>query len=540
MGFKTIKELYSNSVKAHGDRNALSTLGGESLTYNDMQQRIDGMVELLSNAGLERGDKVAILSSNMPNWGVSYFSIVGSGLVAVPILPDFSMDEVASIMAHSEAKALVVSDKQYQKISKDTIKSLNLVVRAATLTPLSRNNQTPTDLTAEPLPEDLAAIIYTSGTTSRPKGVMHSHKGLCRQVELLLSIQDINENDAMLSILPLSHTYESSLGLLYPMSSGASVTYLDKLPTSSVLVNALKVVRPTIMLIVPLIIEKIYRSQVSARFNKNKFMSALYSFAPIRKMLHRIVGKRLIEVFGGRIRFLAIGGAKLDPVVERFLLEGRFPYGIGYGLTETAPLVAGANPQMVKWESTGPVLKDVEYRLDNVHPVSGEGELVVKTPAIMLGYYKNEEATREVLSEDGWFRTKDLCTLDKDGNVYIKGRLGNMILGPSGENIYPEEIEHVLNAHKLVSESLVKEDDGKLIALVHFDSDELERRYQEMKDEFESKIEEAKRELLQYANSKLNKFSRLSNVEELDNEFEKTPTHKIKRFLYVDNNKKKK
>ncbi len=539
MTLKTLKELYTHTIKTYGDNKAFSILDGESLTYNDVADRVNGLIELLSNSGLQQGDKVVILSSNMPNWGVSYFAITISGLVAVPILPDFSPAEVDGIMEHSEAKALIVSDKLYQKVSKTVIDSMNLVVRMPTLTVLRHNDKTQTDLSAAPDPESLAAIIYTSGTTSKPKGVMHSHKGLYTQVDMLLGIQYVDQNDVWLSLLPLSHTYESSLGLLLSFKVGGSTVYLEKAPTASILVNALKKVRPTVILSVPLIIEKMYRSQVYARFTANKFLTAIYSFAPTRKLIHHIVGKKLKELFGGRLRFFAIGGAKVDPVVDRFLIEADFPYGIGYGLTETAPLVAGRNVFMRRLESTGPILKEAEYRIDNINPITGEGELVVRTPCIMMGYYKNEQATREVLSEDGWFHTKDLVVVDKDEYIYIKGRLSNMILGPSGENIYPEEIESVINGHKLVTESMVKEEQGQLIALVHFDGEELEKRFKDMKEELSIKMEEIKKEIVNYANSKVNKFSRISMVEELSDGFEKTPTHKIKRFLYNRSDKNK-
>lgn len=507
-------------------------LDSESLTYNDFAERVNALTELLSNSGLEQGDKVILLSSNMPNWGVCYFAVVCAGLVIVPVLPDFSPAEIEGLIEHSEAKALLVSDKLYQKVSKATVKSLNLVVRVVNLSVLSQTNTTATDLTADPQPEDLAAIIYTSGTTSKPKGVMHCHKALFEQVDILRDIQSVSETDVWLSLLPLSHTYESSLGLLLSFKVGGSTVYLEKPPTASVLKVALQKVRPTVVLSVPLIIEKIYRSQVLARFTSNKFMSAIYGVPSLRRLIHKRVGKVLMEFFGNRLRFFAIGGAKLDPVVDQFLIDAKFPYGIGYGLTETAPLVAGRNAFMVRHDSTGPIVKGAEFRLDNMNPITGEGELVVRTPSIMMGYYKNEEATREVLSEDGWFNTKDLAVADKDGYIYIKGRLSNMILGPSGENIYPEEIESVLNGHKLVTDSMVKEEQGKLIALVHFDSEEVEKRLHDMKEEWNTKMEELKKELLQYANSKVNRFSRLSTVEELADGFEKTPTHKIKRFKY--------
>lgn len=245
-----------------------------------------------------------------------------------------------------------------------------------------------------------------------------------------------------------------------------------------------------------------------------------------------------MKLFGGRIRFFGIGGAKLDGTVERFLFEGKFPYAIGYGLTETAPVLAGVNPSMVRHQSTGPMLEGVQARLDNVNPQSGEGEIVVKGPNVMIGYYKDPEATADSFTSDGWFRTKDLGLFDQDGYLYIKGRLSNMILGPSGENIYPEEIENVLNSHALVNDSLVREDNmGKLVAIVYFNREELERKYKTMKEELGIRMENIKHELLAYVNSKVNRFSKISTVIEQKDEFEKTPTHKIKRFLY---NKKQK
>ena len=299
--------------------------------------------------------------------------------------------------------------------------------------------------------------------------------------------------------------------MLLPFMWGASVIYLDKAPTAAVLLPILKEVRPTIMLSVPLIIEKIYKNKILRQLSANRLMRWLYRKEWGRKWLHRIAGKKLMKLFGGRIRFFGIGGAKLDGTVERFLFEGKFPYAIGYGLTETAPVLAGVNPSMVRHQSTGPMLEGVQARLDNVNPQSGEGEIVVKGPNVMIGYYKDPEATADSFTSDGWFRTKDLGLFDQDGYLYIKGRLSNMILGPSGENIYPEEIENVLNSHALVNDSLVREDNmGKLVAIVYFNREELERKYKTMKEELGIRMENIKHELLAYVNSKVNRFSKIS------------------------------
>jgi long-chain acyl-CoA synthetase len=280
---------------------------------------------------------------------------------------------------------------------------------------------------------------------------------------------------------------------------------MEKPPAASTLVPLLKKVQPTIMLSVPLIIEKIYKGQILPKFTQSKVVKMLYSIAPIRKMLNRVAGQKLMETFGGRIRFFGIGGAKLDPIVEKFLMEAKFPIAIGYGLTETAPLLAGTNPQMATFQSTGPAINGVSIRIDNPNPQTGEGEIVCSGPNIMMGYYKDEEQTKAAFTEDGWFKTGDLGIVDKKGFIYIKGRLKNMILGPSGENIYPEEIESVINEYSFVVESLVVEKKGKLVAMVHFNYEELEKQFHHMKEDairsFNEKVEKMKAELQDYVNA---------------------------------------
>lgn len=545
----TLYELLQNSIEKFSDKIAFSMLGGEDVTYAEFGKRVEEVQEMLLGAGLNAGDKVVILSSNMPNWGVSYFAITTAGMVAVPILPDFTGQELDKLIAHSEAKALLVSDKLFTKLSKETVASLNIVIRTKNLGIIS---QTVTEQGSKllPKPEDLAVIIYTSGTTSQPKGVMHTHQSLVRQIQMIYGLYPIGPEDSMLSVLPLSHTYECSLGMLYVVATGASNTYLEKPPTASVLLPALRKVRPTAFLIVPLIIEKVYRSQIYSKFTSTAFWRALYNTAFTRRYLHRIAGKKLMKAFGGRAR-LFIGGAKLDEQVEQFLIDAKFPYAIGYGLTETAPLVAGQISPATKLGATGPAMNGLSVRLDNVNPETKQGEIVVKTPSALSGYYKNHEATADAFTEDGWYRTGDLGYIDEDGYIFIKGRLKNMIVGPSGENIYPEEIESVLNTNAYVSESIVTEQDGQLVALVHFDTDAIEKLKDELmekweitRDEWNQKIdewnarkEELKKDILKYVNSKVNRFSRISEVVEEENEFVKSPTSKIRRFLY--NNRKK-
>ena len=547
MNFNTLYEILHSSVEKYSDKVAFSMLGSEDVTYSELGRRVKEVQDMLLGAGLNAGDKVALLSSSMPNWGVCYFAVVTAGMVAVPIMNDFTSAELDLLIKHSESKALLVSDRLYTKLSKETVANLNIVIRTKNLGVISQTVKAEGKALV-PKPEDLAVIIYTSGTTSQPKGVMLTHSNLAQQINYLYKLYPIGTEDSSLSVLPLSHTYECSLGMIYIVATGANTTYLEKPPTPSILLPALRKVRPTCFFIVPLIIEKIYNSQILGKFTANKFMKTLYGVGPIRRFLHRIAGKKLNKAFGGRAR-LFIGGSKLDERVEQFLMEAQIPYAIGYGLTETAPLIAGQISPAVKLGATGPVMEGVKVRLDDVNPETGHGEIVTTSACVMQGYYKNPDATAAVFTKDGWFRTGDLGYIDEDGYIFIKGRLKNMILGPSGENIYPEEIETVLNSHAFVSESVVTEKDGRLIALVYFDSEAIDKLKEEFmtkleitrdewnmkKDEWSKQMEEIKQEVMKYVNSKVNRFSRITEVVDNKQEFEKTPSKKIRRFLYTDN-----
>ncbi len=543
MTINTLYELARSSVEKFASKIAFSMFEGEDVTYAEPGRRIAKVQEIQTGAWLRAGDKVALLSSNMPNWGVCYFAVTSAGMIAVPILPDFSGEELDMIIEHSEARALLVSDKLFTQLSKETIGRLNVVVSTKNVVVIAQQVHAQGS-TAVPTPDDLAVIIYTSGTTSKPKGVMLTHAALCAQGAISEAIFPVGGDDTFLSVLPLSHTYECSIGMIYPFSMGAQVVYLDRPPTASALMPALRAIRPSVMLIVPLVIEKIYRHQVLAKFNSTRFWRMLYRIGFMRRYLNRMAGKKLLKLFGGRLRFLGIGGAKLDGGAERFLLEAKVPYAIGYGLTETAPLLAGAAPSQVRLGSTGPQAPGVELRLENVNPETRQGEIVARTPSAMVGYFKNPEATKEAFTADGWFRTGDLGEFDKDGWLYIKGRLKNMIVGPGGENIYPEDIETVLNSHVCIADSIVTEQEGRLIALVHFNREEIESMIDDWREEWESKkeaweakTEQLKKEIMDFVNAKVNRFSRISEVVEEKEDFIKTPTQKIKRFLY---NKSKK
>jgi long-chain acyl-CoA synthetase len=466
------------------------------------------------------------------------------GAVIVPVLPDFSQTEVANILDHSGAKALFISNSLLSRIEgfkSDTLKTIVQIEDFSFL--LSGKNSSPFVPLALPSKEydiqedDLASIIYTSGTTGRSKGVMLTHKNISFNALKGRVIQHIDETDRFLSVLPLSHTYENTLGLILPMLCGSCVYYLRKPPTPSVLLPALAEVRPTMMLTVPLIIEKIYFNKILPTFRDNVVLRILYKLPFLRKKLNVAAGKKLLKTFGGELKFYGIGGAKLNKTVEKFLREAKFPYAVGYGLTETSPLLAGANPQKSLLESTGPAIEDIELIINNPDKKTGEGEIWAKGPNVMKGYYKEPEMTQEVLTPDGWFKTGDLGAFDSKNNLYIKGRLKNMIVGASGENIYPEEIESIINNFRFVVESLVVEQKGKLVAFVVINIEEFEKKYQILKQDmtrqFEEKVEEVLRELKEYVNSQVNKFSQIQKVVLQPDPFQKTATLKIKRFLYT-------
>ncbi|MBW6535727.1 MAG: AMP-binding protein [Mariniphaga sp.] len=546
----TIPAQLQESVKSFADKTSLVYVGEENYTYRQLGDDVTKIAALLKKLDIKKGDKVALLSNNMPNWGKAFFAISWVGATVVPILPDFHTNEVKTILKHSEAKVMFVSEGLYTNLDEEIAGMLNhlilvenfaIIPKSTPARELLKLKSSLSDSQVQAVPEevdeeDLASIIYTSGTTGSSKGVMLTHKNLTWTAEKSYTLQDISSEDRFISVLPLSHTFENTLGFLFPVKFGASVHYMRKPPVASVLLPALQKVKPTIMLVVPLIIEKVFKSKILPKFQKSPVTRFLYSIPLMRKVLHRVAAKKLYETFGGELRFFGIGGAKLDVTVERFLYEGKFPYAIGYGLTETSPLLAGAVGKNVRIGSTGIAMEGVQLRLGDADLLTGEGEIQAKGPNVMKGYYKAPEVTNEVFTEDGWFKTGDKGWYDKDNFLYIKGRIKNMIVGASGENIYPEEIESVINKMRFVLESLVVEKKGKLVAMVHLNMEEVEQNFKHLKAEAQQYIQEKSDEILKEihkkVNTQLNKFSRIQQVVLHPKPFEKTPTKKIKRFLY--------
>jgi long-chain acyl-CoA synthetase len=599
----TLPSLFNRSVDLYSNEDAFGKVGESAMKYSEVNDKVQLMVALLQANGITKGDKVLLLSENMPNWGIAYFAVTYFGAVIVPVLPDFHPAEVHHIMRHSEAKAVFVSQKHQATIEECEETNVKFVINLDELkilpelsnpSYLSKFTQKTKDITQKisnysqdisksadiksPInldeltnndymsqvtkgtkdiakstldmahkisnyahsdlkinEDDLCAIIYTSGTTGHSKGVMLSHKNLVTNALSSFSILKIEPSDVFLSILPLAHTYECTVGLIIPVLHGSSIYYIDRAPTPSILLKAFAIVKPTFVLSVPLVIEKIYKNKVLPKFRDSFIMRFLYMIPFLRVLLNKIAGKKLIETFGGRIRFFAIGGAALSPFVEKFLIEANFPYTVGYGLTETAPLLAGTPVgHKPKFKSTGPALYGVQLKIQNIDSQTGEGEIIAKSPSVMMGYYKDKEKTKEVM-KDGWFLTGDLGHMDNDGYLYISGRSKNVLIGSGGENIYPEQIESIINQNEFVLDSIVMQQNDKLIARVHLDYELLDKKFKadkhsgaKVKEEIEKLLEGMRVDV----NSKVSSFSKMVKFIEQIEPFIKTPTKKIKRFLY--------
>ena len=559
---QTLLDLTNYSFSQFPERPFVANVDGDVITYAQAQEKIRELQAFLTSVGIEQGDKVAICSENMPHWGITYLAIMSMGAVAVPILPDFHSNEVRHIVNHSEAKAIFVSNKMLNRLAEgEFTSSLQFVISLETLA-LLEDHSTKTELLSKSSEKlaflkaklikteseakakileidemDLAVIIYTSGTTGQSKGVMLSHKNLISQLFQVEKLISLNDKDRFLSILPLAHTFESSVGFLVPFYSGSAIYYLKRTPAPKIILKAMAIVKPTFMLSVPLVIEKIYKSKVQANFNKNALIRYLYNNVGfVRKKLNKIAGKKLMESFGGELRFFGIGGAKLSPFVEKFLLEADFPYSIGYGMTETAPIISGAMPWNTALGTAGVLLDGIEYRFEKYGQESQDAELHVRGPNIMMGYYKDKERTDEILDADGWLNTGDLGRIDENGILSINGRSKNVIIGPSGENIYPEAIESVLNQNELVADSLVYELDGKVVAKINLDYDLFDETHNIQKSsdsalhtEILTMLEKIKEE----ANAQIGNYAKIISVFEQSEPFIKTPTKKIKRYLHI-------
>jgi len=557
----TLPGILGRSAELYGGRNALGFYDEPVLTYRQLKDKTSQISAFLADRGIVHGDRVAILSENGPHWGVAFLAVTSLGAVAVPILTDFHPTEIHHVLRHSGAKAIFVSEKTYGKIDEAEFEDLQTRIliddfseikpntsKAALKRLIAEGSHELRKIKAMALkwlgripsqvrPGDLASIIYTSGTSGHSKGVMLTHGNLVSDAVATSKLVDVNCEDRFLSLLPLAHVYECTLGLVTTLMQGAAVYYVHKPPTAAVLLPALEAVKPTCVLSVPLIIEKMVRVKVFPAL-QGKLALRLAALVPaLRKIIYNKAGTKLRAAFGGELKMFCIGGAALAPDVEDFLIEAGFPYCIGYGLTETAPLVTGTKPFETRARSAGRRLAGVEIRIADPDPATGEGEICVRGPMVMQGYYLDPDKTAEVLSDDGWLKTGDLGYLDADGYLFIKGRSKNVIIGPSGENIYPEIIESVINRSASVQESLVFEQEGRLVARIHLNYEALDEFFTEKKwttTQIREYIHKTLEDIKTKVNAGVSSFSRLSRVIEQQEPFEKTPTQKIKRYLYVE------
>ncbi len=557
----TMESVVESTASRHPKRVALRLFRDEesAITFGALKHAKDAIGLSLIEQGFEKGDKIALLGESCPTWLTVYFGITSVGCIAVPILPDFSAKEVDQILTHSGAKAVVVNIKHFEKVRPFVEKHPDGLIRMEDLfhipQPISAQLEGKEqfawapgrDISRRKISEkaaalrkgrlakedDIASIIYTSGTTGSSKAVMLTHKNLVWNADISSDVYiKLKPGNRVLSILPISHVYEFSVGQILELLCGCEIVYLGKTPAPSVLLPALKEVRPQVVMTVPLLIEKVYRSSVLPALQANKKLAKWLSFAPTRRIVARVIGRKLKVTFGGKLRFFGIGGAPLDGEVERFLADASFPYSIGYGLTETSPLIAGGLPNKHHVGTIGKLVEHLDVKIENPDAKTGVGEILVKGPSVMVGYYKNDALNAEAFTEDGYFRTGDLGHLDKRKRLSIKGRTKTMILGSGGENIYPELIEAVINTQEYVTESLVIPEQGGLAALIKID---LESFAQKMALD----VNEAKVEALKYVtkirddvNKELAAFSRIRTAELQEEPFDRTPTQKIKRFLY--------
>ncbi len=551
----TLNYTLDTSIEKYGDLPAICMATETPLTYSEFGKRIFALAARLASDGVKKGDHVALLGENSPNWGAAYLAIVRLGAVAVPILPDLPEADVHHILNEMAVPVLFVTNRQIEKIYEMNKKELKQVITlddsAATQDVIDVTHfttyleesivvkeklESEGELTFEEVKEDdIASILYTSGTSGYSKAVMLSHKNLTANAySAATMLNNVEEETVFLSVLPMSHTYEFTLGFICPLIKGCKIAYAGKTPTPAILQRLCTYEKPGVMFAVPLIMEKIYKKRVLPQIEKSRFLSLLCRTSFGRKFVYKKIGAKLVTFFGGELKLMGIGGAALNPEVEKFLKEAEFPYIIGYGLTESAPILAGGpvGDPTIAVGSTGKPFTGVQIKIADPDPDTGIGEILGCGPNIMKGYYQDEEATAEVLS-DGWLATGDLGFIDDAGNLHIAGRSKNVIVMSNGENVYPEPIEHKLNAYNWVVESLVVENNGKLDAWVYpdyeFIDDETQGQSQAERREHINKYREV---MKKEVNKNLSSASRLTKIVERREPFIKTATHKIKRYLY--------
>ena len=532
-------------MKKNWERPALGNFRGETFTFGELATQIAKFHVFFDTIGLKKGDKVALCAKNSARWGVTFFAANTYEAVLVPILADFHPDSVNSLVDHSESKLLLTDTDIWTKLDIEKMPQVKAVISSSdfsllyaadeTIQAASDNLETlfaekyPSGFTAAdvsyPVDNDkeLAIINYTSGTTSAPKGVMLRYECISANVDFGQRRLPSYPEDKIVSMLPMAHMYGMMFELIYPLCGGSSIYYLGKTPTPALLLGAMAEVKPYLVITVPLVMEKIFKSKVAPVVNK-PVMKVLTSIPGVNQLIFKKIRNTLLSAFGGNVREIVMGGAALNPDVEKWFKKFKLPFTVGYGMTEAAPLLAYEDWWEFVPKSCGKGIDAVEVRIDSEDPYNKVGEIQAKGISLMSGYYKNEEATKASFTEDGWMRTGDLGLLDKKGNIFIKGRSKNMILSANGQNIYPEEIEAVLNNQDFVVESVVVDRGASLVGLVYVDKEKLAEAGLSLDDH----VVAIKNEV----NKSMPSYSKLSKIEVMDQPFEKTPKMSIKRFMY--------
>ena len=549
MEFTSVNKVFEAAFKKNWVRPAISNYQGETLCFRDMARRIEKLHIMFEECGLEKGNKVAICSRNQANWAVSFLAAMTYGAVPVPLLHEFKSANIHHLVNHSEAKILFVDEVIWEGLSESEMPDVQAIIQVNTFKILYAADpkiyeakEHLNELFGKKYPEafepemlnyyedsadELAVINYTSGTSGFSKGVMIPYRAIFSNIEFGKKVlPQLNHTSRVVSMLPCAHMYGLMFEVLYELSVGCHVHFLSRLPSPKIIMQALAEVKPSVVIAVPLVIEKIYKSKVKPILEKEG-IRFLVKLPGLNQIIHNKIREELIKAFGGEFYEVIIGGAAFNKEVEAFFKKMNFPFTVGYGMTECAPIITYDDWKEEKLYSCGKAAPNMEVRIASADPATIPGEIQVKGANVFLGYYKNEEATAEVFTEDGWFRTGDMGILDEDGSLFIKGRTKCMILGPSGQNIYPEEVETVINSQPYVVDSLVVEDDGGLTALIYpdFAQGVKDGMNQEVFVKF---IEDTLPEL----NKELPNYAKIKKIEVMSEDFERTPKKSIKRYLY--------
>lgn len=545
MSEKGLLHWYREAFLNNRDLPAFSDYEGIEYTFGDAARLIDQIHGFFEQAGLAKGDKVALLGRNSSHWGITFLATISYGAIAVPVLPDFNPADVHHIVRHSESKLLFAGDLLLEKLDLSEMPDLEAVVSLQRMESVwartteclhywrSHNNNRPPFAHERFMPgelqtDDVCVISYTSGTSGFTKGVLITARSLTSNIRFAREHMPLKSGEKIVSFLPMAHVFGLLFEFLFPASLGCHITFLTKAPTPQIIVKAFKDVRPHLILSVPLVIEKIYNKQIQPALEK-PLMTFLLKVPGIRSVLYRKVREKLTETFGGRFYEIVIGGAALNREVEDFFRKIGFRFTIGYGMTECGPLISYQSWDKTRPYSAGTLVDRMEMRIDSADPYHEVGEILVRGENVMAGYYKNPEATAQAIDADGWLHTGDLGVTDANNFIYIRGRSKNMLLGPSGQNIYPEELEAKLSSQHFVMESVVVDRDGKLVALVFPDHESLNLHHHDKSPDIDRIMEEYRVKV----NRELPKYSQIAKIELVGTEFEKTPKKNIKRYLYT-------